>query len=120
MSLPYGRLTRLSSNKLDPYSPADIYYGEQSSSARKDAKHRTFSVILDPGTHPDLEPAQSRFRRGSLDAYGAPRKFLIPVESTLKSLLDREDTDHNSQITIDDDGPKVSPTVACPWTCASS
>jgi len=37
-----------------------------------------------------------------------PRKFFIPVQSTLRSLLAREDTDGNMQITIDDDGPKVS------------
>ena len=36
-----------------------------------------------------------------------PRRFLIPVDSTLKSLLEREDTDQNVQITIDDAGPKV-------------
>ena len=36
-----------------------------------------------------------------------PRKFLIPVEDTLKALLSREDTDNNVQITIEDDGPKV-------------
>lgn len=36
-----------------------------------------------------------------------PRRFLIPVDSTLKSLLAREDTDSNMQITIDDAGPKV-------------
>lgn len=35
------------------------------------------------------------------------RKFLIPVETTLKELLAREDTDNNMQITIDDAGPKV-------------
>ena len=36
-----------------------------------------------------------------------PRRFLVPVESTLKALLAREDTDNNMQITIDDKGPKV-------------
>lgn len=36
-----------------------------------------------------------------------PRRFFIPVQSTLRSLLAREDTDNNMQITIDDDGPKV-------------
>jgi neutral trehalase len=36
-----------------------------------------------------------------------PRKFLVPVESTLKTLLSREDTDQNWQITIEDAGPKV-------------
>lgn len=41
------------------------------------------------------------------DTASEPRRFLIPVESTLKSLLSREDTDQNIQITIDDHGPKV-------------
>ena len=36
-----------------------------------------------------------------------PRKFLINVDRTLQSLLEREDTDNNMQITIEDDGPKV-------------
>lgn len=36
-----------------------------------------------------------------------PRKFLIPVDETLKTLLEREDTDQNYQITIEDSGPKV-------------
>jgi hypothetical protein len=42
------------------------------------------------------------------DPFGSqPRKFLIPVEATLKDLLEREDTDKNMQITIEDLGPKV-------------
>lgn len=36
-----------------------------------------------------------------------PRKFLIDVDETLHSLLQREDTDNNMQITIEDVGPKV-------------
>jgi len=36
-----------------------------------------------------------------------PRKFLIPVDSTLETLLSREDSDKNMQITIEDQGPKV-------------
>lgn len=40
-----------------------------------------------------------------------PRKFLIDVNETLQALLDREDTDKNMQITIEDVGPKVRP---CP------
>lgn len=41
------------------------------------------------------------------DTASEPRRFLIPVDATLKSLLAREDTDRNIQITIDDAGPKV-------------
>lgn len=33
---------------------------------------------------------------------------MIPVEDTLARLLEREDTDKNMQITIDDLGPKVA------------
>lgn len=36
-----------------------------------------------------------------------PRKFLIDVDDTLEALLEREDTDKNMQITIEDAGPKV-------------
>lgn len=36
-----------------------------------------------------------------------PRRFLVQVEETLKTLLSREDSDGNYQITIDDKGPKV-------------
>ncbi|KAF7165928.1 hypothetical protein CNMCM5623_009920 [Aspergillus felis] len=47
-------------------------------------------------------------RRGSHDELSAqPRKFLIDVDTTLQSLLEREDTDRNMQITIEDVGPKV-------------
>ena len=38
-----------------------------------------------------------------------PRRFLVQVEPTLKTLLAREDSDNNYQITIDDKGPKVPP-----------
>ena len=41
------------------------------------------------------------------DTSSEPRRFLIPVDATLKNLLSREDTDQNVQITIDDAGPKV-------------
>jgi neutral trehalase len=38
-------------------------------------------------------------------------KFLIDVEKTIKNLQDQEDTDGNFQITIEDNGPKVSEMV---------
>lgn len=44
---------------------------------------------------------------GVADATGAPRKYLINVDDTLETLLKREDTDRNIQITIDDAGPKT-------------
>lgn len=39
-----------------------------------------------------------------------PRRFLVQVDETLKTLLSREDSDGNYQITIDDKGPKVRST----------
>ncbi|KKY18422.1 putative neutral trehalase [Phaeomoniella chlamydospora] len=36
-----------------------------------------------------------------------PRRFVLMVDETRKRLLEREDTDGNFQITIDDDGPKT-------------
>lgn len=36
-----------------------------------------------------------------------PRKFLLDIDETLQNLLEREDTDKNMQITIEDVGPKV-------------
>lgn len=35
------------------------------------------------------------------------RTFWIEVDGTIKKLLQEEDTNHNVQITIDDNGPKV-------------
>ncbi len=106
MSVPRALLERPISFTQDPYSKAEIYYGDRSAVSRKDAKHRTFSAIIQ-SNYPEADGM--RFRRGSVDAPGDNlRKFLIPVESTLRDLLSREDSDHNSQITIDDSGPKVS------------
>ncbi len=106
MSVPRALLDRPISLTQDPYSKAEIYYGDRSAVSRKDAKHRTFSAIIQSSSNPDADGL--RFRRGSVDAPGDNlRKFLIPVESTLKDLLSREDSDQNSQITIDDSGPKV-------------
>lgn len=93
------------SNESDVYSRAEIYYASGASAARKDAKNRTFSQRIES---PSI-PADLHQRRYSLDDLAGPgRKFLMPVDSTLEALLAREDTDKNSQITIDDQGPKVS------------
>lgn len=46
-----------------------------------------------------------------------PRRFLVQVDETLKTLLSREDSDGNYQITIDDKGPKVRSTYGrCVYT----
>lgn len=41
---------------------------------------------------------------------------MINVESTLKNLLEAEDTDQNMQITIEDQGPKVCTTAPLPYS----
>ena len=91
---------------FDPYSKPEVYYGGHSFGLQKE---RTFSDIVESGTPQSV--LHFRKRSASLDAGSKdPRRFLIPVESTLKELLSQEDSDHNCQITIDDEGPKVSPT----------
>lgn len=47
-----------------------------------------------------------------------PRRFLVQVDETLKTLLSREDSDGNMQITIDDKGPKVR-SSCCTGGCAA-
>lgn len=57
---------------------------------------------------PQLRHQSCKLMERSPDEHGSqPRKFLIPVDETLKTLLEREDTDKNCQITIEDLGPKV-------------
>ncbi|KAI7153053.1 Neutral [Hortaea werneckii] len=92
---------------LDPYAAPDVYYG-QSHTPRQVAKSRTYSAV--DHSHNPLVSASSLKqpgRRTSHDAQGAPRRYLINVDETLKTLLAREDTDHNIQITIEDSGPKT-------------
>lgn len=97
---------RRKSTHNDPFSAADVYYGDQSISGRKDPK-RTFSAIITPGTHPVIDEIKQH-RRGSQDPSGqTSRKFLVPVDSTLEELLAQEDTNKKGQITVEDTGPKV-------------
>jgi len=95
--------------ELDPLSAAHVYYGE-SHSKGKNARVRTFSTVLDTGARniSDITGLGKPSRRFSHDEHAVqPRKFLIPVESTIKALLASEDSDNNRQITIEDAGPKV-------------
>lgn len=98
---------RTSTIDLDPLSAAHVYYGE--SHRNKAARVRTYSAILDANQRAEQNANMTAAsRRSSHDEKGSqPRRFVIPVESTLKTLLEREDTDKNEQITIDDLGPKV-------------
>ncbi|KAI9813190.1 MAG: alpha,alpha-trehalase nth1 [Thelocarpon impressellum] len=99
---------RRSPSDSDPFSDAHIYYGDEADAKIK--RTRTFSTNIQTS---DLKAAQGGpfievRRRGSHDESSfIPRKFLVNVESTLRNLLAREDTDNNMQITIEDGGPKV-------------
>ncbi|KAJ9212719.1 CAZyme family GH37 [Paecilomyces variotii] len=92
----------------DPFSDPDVYYGNEAHGSAKD-RRRAFSSNLKTFNREDVQSFLGRnARRGSLDPVPAqPRKFLIDVDATLKTLLEREDTDQNMQITIEDVGPKV-------------
>ncbi|KAH9835953.1 Neutral trehalase [Teratosphaeria destructans] len=91
---------------LDPYAAPDVYYGG-SHSPRKVGKSRTYSAV-DPAVNAFAGAFKQPARRTSHDEHGhAPRRYLINVDDTLKTLLAREDTDHNIQITIEDHGPKT-------------
>lgn len=103
------KLRRFSSSTSNPFTKDEVYYSDASHVARHDPRNRTFSAVFDGSADSPLIELKHERRRGSVDAAGSrPRKFLLPVEATLKELLSREDTDSNTQITIDDEGPKVS------------
>ncbi|DAA76479.1 TPA_exp: Trehalase [Trichophyton benhamiae CBS 112371] len=104
MSTSGGQHKRHSSDGVDPFSHPDIYYGEKQG-AKKVNHRRAFSSTLKRFNAEDLEHLVAR--RGSHDEHSYSRKFLIDVEPTLQALLEREDTDNNMQITIEDAGPKV-------------
>jgi hypothetical protein len=36
-----------------------------------------------------------------------PKGFIVDIKSTLKYLIEHEDTDNDGHITVADDGPKV-------------
>jgi hypothetical protein len=36
-----------------------------------------------------------------------PKEFLVPIQETLRNLLQQEDTDNDCKITVEDEGPKV-------------
>lgn len=110
MADPSASRPRSETVDSDPFSAPEVYYGDKYE--LKFAKNRSFSQKIEPDLQQALRDVRSQHRRGSQDATGEqPRKFLVPVESTLKELLSQEDTDKNCQITIDDSGPKVSSVV---------
>ncbi|EAU36507.1 neutral trehalase [Aspergillus terreus NIH2624] len=108
MSSSNGQHRRAGS--LDPFSHPDVYYGDDEAIARIKDRRRAFSSTLKSFNRQDIQDilGGKTTRRGSHDEVPAqPRKFLIDVNETLQALLDREDTDKNMQITIEDVGPKV-------------
>ncbi|KAK2739849.1 alpha,alpha-trehalase nth1 [Myotisia sp. PD_48] len=105
MSAPYGRHRRNASDASDPFSNPDVYYGEERLLSAN--RRRTMSSSLKRFDLGDIDHIIAR--RGSHDEYSYSRKFVVDVEQTLESLLQREDTDSNMQITIEDVGPKVFP-----------
>ena len=119
MSLPedpfdHSESTKHSPQEIDPYTKAEIYYGDPPASLRKDHKHRTYSAHIQSSAAFNTGDEVPQRRRFSQDALGQrPRKFIIPVEETLKELLRREDSDKNFRITVEDTGPKVRTTVDC-------
>ncbi|KAF2762505.1 neutral trehalase short isoform [Pseudovirgaria hyperparasitica] len=101
-----SRLQRSSTNEhRDPLAAAHIYYGD---SHKKASRVRTWSTQVGSAATTTNTGAKLPTRRSSHDEQTLqPRRFLVDVNKTLTSLLSREDTDGNCQITIDDDGPKV-------------
>ncbi|RMJ22065.1 Neutral trehalase [Aspergillus sp. HF37] len=94
---------------VDPLSDPDIYYGEEDNVSRLRHRRRAFSSNLQLNRD-DVSSSLDIPRRGSHDESPAqPRKFLIDIDATLERLLEREDTDRNMQITIEDMGPKALP-----------
>ncbi|KAL3477139.1 trehalase-domain-containing protein [Aspergillus californicus] len=101
---------RRSSSGSDPFQNADVYYGDQGAASQMKNRRRALSSTLKTFNTGDIQDlmGERNARRGSLDpTSGQPRKFLIDVEATLDSLLEREDSDRNMQITIEDVGPKT-------------
>ncbi|KAI9813182.1 MAG: alpha,alpha-trehalase nth1 [Phylliscum demangeonii] len=110
MALPTSRRSRRTSSGTDPFSAAHIYYGPGTDKNHKNAARRqSFSTMVHTGVSKlwDSEGWKDLPRRGSHDESTlGSRKFIVDVEATLKSLLAREDTDSDMQITIEDGGPK--------------
>jgi alpha,alpha-trehalase len=107
MSSQSSKPRRTSTVAHDPLATPQVYYGE--SHSRKHARARTYSANVDRSArNASLSEGVTQGRRISHDEQSLqPRRFLVQVDETLKTLLSREDPDGNYQITIDDKGPKV-------------
>ncbi|SCU85187.1 LANO_0C03598g1_1 [Lachancea nothofagi CBS 11611] len=101
----------------DPFSTAEIYYGPETDPTKKRAKGfnrtRTMSVLGNASQYKlsDFSSLPVRRRGSEDDSYrsskGRRMFFIEDVDATLEQLLNREDTDRNYQITIEDTGPKT-------------
>lgn len=122
MSGGHSSLEGRSSSDMDPFSPAQVYYGGLDGEtilvkSHHRSRQRTFSTNVFPEAEAFDENGEGMgrgipVRRGSHDDfteyYGLPRRFVVKdVEGTLARLQKQEDTDGNAQITIEDKGPKV-------------
>lgn len=110
-----------STEDYNPYENADIYYGPKTDPSKLNrntrfGRVRTMSIIDNMSTLSaefGKEIKHTIKRRGSQDETGllsggrGKRFFISDINSTLKELLESEDTDKNYQITIEDTGPKV-------------
>ncbi|RJE27240.1 Neutral trehalase [Aspergillus sclerotialis] len=107
MTSSQGRHHRTGS--IDPFVEPDVYYGAEDSVTRLKDRRRAFSTNLKVFNREQVHDViDLPSRRGSHDETPVqPRKFLIDIDATLQALLEREDTDRNMQITIEDVGPKV-------------
>ncbi|KAI8987847.1 neutral trehalase [Mycotypha africana] len=93
---------------VDPTAPPSTYY----TSGRNGPRHRTRTYTrtgyrsFNAGDSRDIANSGIQ-RRASHEDKGKKRRFLIDVESTLKQILEQEDTDGDFQITVNDMGPKT-------------
>ncbi|CAG8552681.1 8242_t:CDS:2 [Paraglomus occultum] len=90
------------------HTPAGIYYKSGDNSLTFENLTRVRRFITGGLTKKSKEEGTHRKRRGSHDEKtNKPRRFLIDVEETKRLILEQEDTDGDSQITIHDKGPKT-------------
>ncbi|PNS19156.1 Neutral trehalase [Sphaceloma murrayae] len=90
-----------------PHPLHTAYHRPDFLSHRSQEKVRTFSVFHSNHRKNEEGAKYAPPRRFSNDIErGRDVEFEVRVEETLKQLIDREDTDKNVQITIEDKGPK--------------
>ncbi|CAO3630703.1 unnamed protein product [Cunninghamella blakesleeana] len=89
-----------SSSDHDVFASPHIYY-----TTGVNARQRTRTF-----TRPEISSKadiDTSLRRASYEDQSKARRFLINVEETRKYILEREDTDNDFQITVNDLGPKT-------------